>query len=423
MLKKALGVSFFLYLVALLTSMAGMEMFGWLTFVLAMAVSVQERLKGGPERQPETRPAFFALGADWFVLALVVIVVLGYLFNSAPDTDFVFMIGSMRWAVMMYGIAYAFRWTGLKEKLFVPLMIVASLVSLHGIFEFFTGWDLIRQRHTFLENVTYGRASGFFSMPTTFAHAVAMTLCFPLAAVLLKWVKKTQIRWKQAVVVGGGILLLLALAMSLTRGVWISVFAGIAVMTLMVNWRCFVGALLMTGVVGTALYVSQPAFRVRIGSMADLHYASNKDRVELWRTNMLMFKEYPLLGIGLNDNERRTEEYNIKYGFPDAKVGNAHNTYLQFLSSTGALGLAAYLSFIGFYLWLTVRLWRVVPPEHLWHRVLVLGALGAQVTLHVGGLTDCNFKDMEVQHQFVSILAMLSYLRFYYFKEKELSLG
>lgn len=412
MLRKALGVSFFLYLASLLTSMAGMEIFGWLTFVLAFAVCFQERSR------TSEKPAFFRLGSDWALLALLIVVLIGLVINAGPGADYVFILGQLRWGILMFGIAYAARWTKMTEKAFVPLMVVASVVAVHGIMMYFTGWDFVRNKAAFSYVNLEGqaRAGGFFGSPMTYAHAAAMTVCFPIAALVMKWGDSKRAR---GIVMTAGALLFISLIMTFTRGAWISVLCAIAIMTLLVNRKVFVMFLLTVAVAGGSLAAFNPVFRTRILTITDLQNNSNNERLQLWRANWWMFKDYPVFGIGLNDNERRIEEYNIKHGYPDAPVGHAHNNFLQFLSSTGVMGLLAYLAFIGYYLWLTVKLWRVIPRENRWHRSFVLAALGAQVALHVGGLTECNFKDAEVQHQFITILALLSYLRFQYLKQGE----
>jgi hypothetical protein len=54
------------------------------------------------------------------------------------------------------------------------------------------------------------------------------------------------------------------------------------------------------------------------------------------------------------------------------------------------------------------RLLRMIPERFEWHRALVLGAIGAQVFLHVGGLTEPSFKHAEVKHMFLFILALVA---------------
>ena len=66
--------------------------------------------------------------------------------------------------------------------------------------------------------------------------------------------------------------------------------------------------------------------------------------------------------------------------------------------------------FILTFLLMTHRLWLDIPETHFWHRVIVLGALGAQISLHTGGVTQWNFGDAEVNHLFVFVLAMVAFL-------------
>lgn len=65
---------------------------------------------------------------------------------------------------------------------------------------------------------------------------------------------------------------------------------------------------------------------------------------------------------------------------------------------------------------MTYRLWKVVPRKETWHRTLILGAWGAQIALHVGGLTDCNFKNWQVNHQTMMVWSVICYLTWYYQK-------
>ena len=294
-------------------------------------------------------------------------------------------------------------------------MTVATIVALHGIQMYFSGWDFIRNRpaHYFVSEGGHARACGFFTMPTNFAHAANMTMCFPVAALLLKWSSSQRVR---AFLLLTTALLGLAVYLSFTRGAWIALFFALTVLAALVNKKLAVVGVFSVLAAAGGLYLTNKSMQDRAATLVNPDFASNAERLDLWRANVQMFKEYPIFGLGLNDNERRSEEYNAKVGNKLNKVGNAHNTYLQFLSGTGLLGLVAYLAFMGFYFLLSFRLWKLVPADRIWHRTLILGAIGAQVAMHLGGLTDCNFKNLHVNHQFITILALLSYLRFVYIK-------
>jgi O-antigen ligase len=139
-----------------------------------------------------------------------------------------------------------------------------------------------------------------------------------------------------------------------------------------------------------------------------MQYTSNSDRLFLWKMNLEMFKEYPILGIGYGENESRAGEWAARMGNPEAFTGHAHNNYLQWLAGTGALGFAAYMFFIGFFLYLTVRLWKRLPKELYWARAMTLAALGAQIHLHIGGFTECNFKAGATNHNLMLVLGLVA---------------
>jgi len=66
-----------------------------------------------------------------------------------------------------------------------------------------------------------------------------------------------------------------------------------------------------------------------------------------WRAGIQMFKDHPLIGIGMDRygayfKEYREVNYPLKYGF-DITSTNAHNTFIQFFATGGLLLGAAYL--------------------------------------------------------------------------------
>src|SRR5206468_1777859 len=112
----------------------------------------------------------------------------------------------------------------------------------------------------------------------------------------------------------------------------------------------------------------------------DRGYYSNEDRRNVWKANIAMFKDHIWTGIGAGQNEERLDEYYKKLGIESTFGGHAHNNYIQMLSTTGLLGFFFYMLFILSFLLMTHRLWGDIPETHFWHRVVALGALGAQIS-------------------------------------------
>lgn len=463
-------------------SIAGMELFGWLTALLALLFfglrPLLLKLKSGGDFKARVDGVHsvprvlrvhgvhnvlgglreISVGPDGALWGLWLIAALGVYVNGNSETDRLYVIGNFRWIVLLYG--YSLAWKSLlanrsdqgkseksgspdkseaSEKstllnptlnatlnptlnaLFIRVLTpVLLIVSLYGILQSFTGIDLIRpgrEVHSLhLAGIQIFRASGFFNNPMTYAHLFVMWFCVVLSLIFVADLPRKQKNWLRlvAVVVGLGLFL------SLIRGVWIS--GTVSVMVMLWFWRrraFYRGALAVAIVLGLSLAFVPPV-RERVVSIFGTQNIENRDRVTLWAANWEIFKDYPLLGIGYTENERRIGEYYEKMEITDGFKGHAHNVYLQFLAGTGLLGLCCYLFFIGYFILLALRLWRKLPLDQTWARALALGALGAQISLHVGGLTQNNFSDGEVTHNFVFILAMLVALRQRYEKELEI---
>jgi O-antigen ligase len=254
----------------------------------------------------------------------------------------------------------------------------------------------------YFESGSAYRARGMWGHPVTFGHSMALSLMmllgFSIAMPKSKW---KYIAWASTLACG------LALLWSYTRGAWIGVAAAVFMMSLYLGRKVAIASIL-SGVilVGGGATISEK-FRDRLTSIVSMTNQSNTERLDVWRANIAMFKDNPILGVGYGVNEEIIGDYYTKLGITQEFGGHAHNNYLQFLSGTGLLGFAAYTAFSLIFLWMSHRLLRTLPKDAHWQRAIAIGALGAQVALHVGGLTECNFKDAEVNHQYMLILALL----------------
>lgn len=410
-LLNFLFISLGLYMVALQTSMAGMEIFGWLTFLLVLLVAAFER--------PNLRALAVWGRRDLALWSLLAIVILGVLINASPSADRVFIIGNMRWIFLLYSTTYALKLffeqvdksEGPRRQMLIAAGI-AAIVAVHGLQMYFSMWDFVRGRvvdSTIGINQDHGRAGGFFGAPITYGNSASQLVQFFLAGLLLAWPKpKTKLAWLVPLAL---VLTFLGVVMSYSRGAWIAMGVGMFVLFFLKKPSL---ALKFMGGVATivlALSLWSDEIKNRVVSFVDPTYVSNLQRLEIWRTNWDIFKMYPLLGVGLGENESRLEEFHALFGRPGSATGHAHNTYLQWLSGTGALGLFLYLAFIVIALLQTWTLFRNARTSgKLWVATLALGAFGAQIALHLSGLTDCSFKDAEVQHMFLFSVALVAAL-------------
>ncbi len=399
---KALPTSLFLYGIAVLTTMAGMEIFGWLSFLLGLFSAWQMRSAAFP-----SRPLLRA--GDYSLLALLVVIVLSALLKAPETSDKVFIIGNARFVLLFLGLRLAIETLPLEkiEKSFHTIIAVLGIVGLYAIFQHFTGIDYIRGHRepvskVFFEGGFSYRARGMWGHPVTFGHSISMSLAMLLGyAIVARRSKWKYAAWAAVVACGLGLL------WSYTRGAWIGAAASVFVMSLYLGRRVAIASVLAGVILVGGGSIASERFRDRLASIVSLTNQSNTERLDVWRANIAMFKDNPILGVGYGVNEEIIGDYYAKLGITQEFGGHAHNNYLQFLSGTGILGFIAYTAFSLIFLFMSHRLLRTLPPEAYWPRAIALGALGAQVALHVGGLTECNFKDAEVNHQYMLILALL----------------
>lgn len=408
---KILSGVLVLYAVSTLVSMAGMEIFGWASALGAVLLVISGRTGLDSLKKNVLLPVDAALAT------LFVVVVLGAIFKSPAEFSKIDIIGNARWILLFLFVrtALAYTWEERFAKHVVVFLIaLITLISLYSIWQYFYGIDLIRGARHVLEPKDFRngqpiyRAEGLFGSSMTFGNSIALTWCFPVAW-LLYGTRKT---WAYKLAAASSLLGILAIFATMTRGVWLSAFAALAVMSIKAHRR---GILLLAALAIMFFAISKlwlPELGGRLESIVNTAHSSNSARVQIWRANLEIFKENPLLGIGYGVNEDVIGSYYPRLGIEDGAHGHAHNTFLQFLSGTGAIGFICFAVFTIYFLTITWRMsWGLrttVGTSAEWPRIFVEGALGAQVAMLVGGLTECNFKDAEVNHQFILILAVLA---------------
>lgn len=380
--------------------MAAMEFFAWLTFLICLILILTKQIK------------MRNLQEGVFLWGLVAVVVLGMYINVSPEVrEHSEILGRMRWVLTFYSTVYALDAFNINLKFIKFLNYLVGIIAIYAIVQAFTGVEIFRKEHIIFyanESKSFFRSTGMFSMPTTFAHSIGMYFFFPFAYFFLD--KNKPIKLKLPFLLAA-VFVFAAVITSLTRGAYIGLFAGIVGTTFLIKKRFTAIAVILTFMLGGILYYSSDVFKER-AAFSLANQKSMKGRINLWKANWQMFKDYPVLGIGYTINEPAAKDYFNKMGIKQDLIAHAHNNFLNFLSSTGTLGFLFYTGFVFYFLILTFKLWKSLPQDQILLRSIVLGALGAQIYFHVCGLTDCPFTDMEVNHQFLFVLALVSSLAY-----------
>ncbi len=407
---KLLKISFCLYFIATWTTIAGMEIFGWLSFLIAFSFIIRFRNELQPmlEQLRRTLP--------WKTcLTLFAIVVIGLLLQRDHHPDYQWDIGSLRWMFLLASGSAILTLLFPSRRGFMTFLIFVSLIAIYAVFQTFTGIDLARPgSHRAVQpllppvsSFTLYRSAGPWGHSLQYGYIAGQHVCFALAAVLVTIVSKRRrdfVFWMSSITV---LLCSISLLTTFARGVWLSIFFAWLVMAFAASKKLFVKLAAGLTVAIVILVTAVEPLRARLLSIFDSSNRSNVDRSYLWKINWEMFKDHPVIGLGYMENETRAKEYAIKLGNPDAFLGHAHSNYLQMLSGTGILGFSAYMFLIVYMVFLTIELLKNLPKQAFWPRTLALGALGAQVVLHVGGLTEANFKTGTISHNTMMVWALV----------------
>jgi O-antigen ligase len=203
------------------------------------------------------------------------------------------------------------------------------------------------------------------------------------------------------------VMMFAALLLTMTRGAWIAVIAGLAVTAVLMRSRALsLAAVLALGslFLFSQLYKNDQGRTLAVDSFATQEADRNvATRLVLWDMSWRMFLDHPVAGVGMGDYsieaERRLAERHVR------TTVDSHNIFLQILATRGLLG---FIPFVAYFAVLIVSLWKRMrrAPGGSMSRHYAAGALGATAAVLVGALTENNIDDAEVFAAFMFLVGV-----------------
>ena len=227
------------------------------------------------------------------------------------------------------------------------------------------------------------------------AHVMTLSgLLLPVALIfLVLWFHEPG----NFTLLGGTILVTVALLMTFTRSAWLGWIVAVSVLLVLKRPRAIAFALPLLLIFLTFMPMSLFS---RVVSSFDTRQSSNLDRIRMIEAGVEIIKDYPLLGVGPANIK---EVYPI-YRKPDAprfKIPHLHNNVIQLWAERGVVGLAAYILLIALFLRECVKGWR--GPQSRFAEVGVAVTVG----LAAAGMFEFNFGDTEVFWIMLDIYALV----------------
>ncbi len=254
----------------------------------------------------------------------------------------------------------------------------AVLSSLAGIF------TVLRQGI-----VLNDRLKGFTSHWMTYSGL----LMFPFIFFIVRLVLRHDRKKEAATISLALVLMLAAIAFSLTRNVWLGIAAALGLFLVFFRPKYL---LILAPLLLILALLAPPAVRSRVLSIVDLQDESNRDRIYMVYSGLKIFQDRPWTGVGSNNIEKTIAGNEARYRHPLAKKINPHlhNNFLQILAERGIFALASFvLACLCIILQLAKRL-KACTGEM---RAITAGVLFAFIGFLVAGMFEYNFGDSEIK--------------------------
>ena len=380
-----------LYVLALHTSMAGMEIFGWILFLFGLIGLFY------PERKPSLR-----VPLDVPILIYVGFCLLSIAITKSPAEPFLSRIADLTWIFTFWGVTKCLQlvWSeDFEKKALITWFVGLFAATGMGIYQYFSGFDFIRQTGSNLPQVgDYFRSTGFFSLCLTFAYSMGISGFS--SALSLRKINRYFPYF--AVLLAGA-----CIFNSMTRGAWVSFIFTLVIMALffvkklsfkqIITISAFV---LIYGLVLTQSKGGEKRIEKLVSTQTD---EAVSERFDIWKAYLQIFKDNPVAGVGFNEGPSHLLKTYEKLGMDQTFVSHAHNDYLQVLAETGVIGLLAYLFLLGSAFWMTFKLMNYRMD---WSISLMAG----QLFISIGSLSQANFTDAEVNHFMIFNWALVAML-------------
>ena len=311
-----------------------------------------------------------------------------------PATSFREVFGEMhRFLPLIFAMTFV------KDKSQLRGVLIATLISslindAAGIYQYFVKGE--------------DRALGLVYSPTFFASSMLMQI----PVMIFTAIEFSETKFLRYGAIFTAALSLLCLGLSMTRGAWLAFTVTIFAFAMFEKKYRVLTAKLFAAVFVIFLIVlaTSPKLQDRIGTLTDINFQSNTERILMWKSSIEIFKDYPIHGIGQKMFEK---VYNEHYISPEAKErpdkfhsghSQPHNNFLFAATEGGIIGIAA---FIGLHAYLFRRFYVQYKNESSMKFSAGLTLLLIFTALHLEGLTDTNFSQVKLMREFLLISGSL----------------
>jgi O-antigen ligase len=274
-------------------------------------------------------------------------------------------------------------------RVLTAIIAVGGVSALAGIVQGIVVGDLS------YDYLIHNRPHGLLGHYMTYSGVLMLVLCAAAAQLIFA---EREWLWPAVAVPA----MLVALAVTLSRNVWLGALAAIVALLVVRRPR-----LLIAVPVVLAIALAVAPVRSRALDVFDPSNATNRDRVSMIKSGGAMIRDHALFGVGPN---RVPEEYLAHYKRADAvdpadqpgsTRAHLHNVVVQLAAERGLPALAAWLWFVAVAaIGLLDQMRRGPAPA------LAAAGFAAVIAMLIAGLFEHNFGDSEFLFLFLGLITL-----------------
>lgn len=290
--------------------------------------------------------------------------------------NFGYLVG--HYLLAYYLIIHNVRSVEQIKRLMAVLFFSAALTSLYGFYQYIYGVDISQFRWVDGEQFPGLHVRVFSTMDNPNIYAGYLVTVIALAGgIMLTALKKKVKLWY----IGLLCLLCVCLALTYSRGGWVSFLGVLATLALFKSKRLL---WLIVAAPLIAVWVN-PMLLERLASIINPVDSSSALRLALWESSWAMLMEHPFLGIGWGAYPLMYPAYDFFINNSSTTIYHAHNMFLHIGAELGFLGLGAFM-----WLWVSVLRMTLVLNRQCNCDIsgIALGLVAAFIGLIINGLTD-----------------------------------
>lgn len=303
---------------------------------------------------------------------------------------------------IMYGLN---RWADMWIWRFMPFVVVLFLLNNYidakkVMLTAFAGITVTSVYAVYQGLAGMSRANGFYGHPMTLGG----WLCIFLPLLLIEFFEKKLLKQYHWLAGLAFCICSAGLVFNATRGAWLAVgiVCGLLLIYYMLKSKrnMVIGALFI--ILISVLLVNNTKFMHRLDTIDDFNkYQSNTERILIWKSAWNMFKDHPILGVGLG---QYTVNYQQKYILPQAKepnLGHAHNNFMQMLAENGIVGFAGFIVMFGYIILKNSIEW--IKTKNVYALMIIVST----VCLILQGFTEYNVGNSAIIKMYWLILGLV----------------